>query len=323
MDARRTSFEVCVIVPARNSATTLAAAVASVVRQSGDVPVVIAVGPSSDSTAALADSLAAAHPQVRVVDNPDGGTAAGLNRAVAAATGSVLVRLDAHAILPAGYITTALEVLEARPEVGNVGGRQVPTAERGFAAGVAAAMRSPAGAGGAAYRTGSTAGPTDTVYLGVYRRRALEQVGGFDERMVRNQDYELNIRLRDAGWTVWFDPRLEVAYTPRGSVPALARQYFEYGRYRRLTARLHPGTLRLRQVAAPAIVIGLLASVVAGAVDGMIPAGATLAYATALLLAGIAAEPRRSPLVALALATMHLSWGVGFLLGPPRQADIS
>lgn len=315
----RSRDDVCVIIPARDAAATLPAAVASVVRQDPGVQIVVAVAPSADSTAEVAAEVAAATPTVRFVDNPDGSTPAALNRAVAHSDRPVVVRLDAHARLPDGYLDVVLEVLAGHPEVGNVGGRQVPAAEKGFAAAVAAAMRSPMGAGGATYRTGTKAGPTDTVYLGAFRRVALDDVGGFDERLIRNQDYELNLRLREAGWTVWFDPRLEVIYRPRDSFRALARQYFDYGRYRRLTARLHPGTLRLRQLAAPALVLALVGTCVLGVVTAWwIPAALTTGYGASLLVAGLAADPRRALMVALALATMHLSWGVGFLLGPPR-----
>jgi len=316
--------DVGVVIPSRDSAGTLPAAVASVRAQRAGTPIVVAVGPSRDGTMDVAGALASEDQAVLVVDNPAGSTPAGLNAGLSRLVAPVIVRLDAHASLPDGYITTALEVLAEHPEVANVGGRQVPTAERGFAAAVAAAMRSPAGAGGAAYRTGTTAGPTDTVYLGVFRREALDQVGGFDEQMLRNQDYELNIRLREAGWTVWFDPRLEVTYRPRGTVRALARQYVEYGRYRRLTARLHPGTLRPRQLAAPVLVLLGVTALLAGVfISWLVPVIAGSCYLGVLLGAGVAADLRRGPAVALALATMHLCWGVGFLLGPPRQAVTS
>ena len=100
---------------------------------------------------------------------------------------------------------------------------------------------------------GGAEGPVDTVYLGVFRRSAVEAVGGFDERLTRNQDYELNIRLREAGGTVWFDPELWVSYRPRGTVRKLASQYFQYGQWKRAVLRLHPDSLKVRQ-AAPVIV---------------------------------------------------------------------
>lgn len=308
--------DVAVVIPARNAAASLAEAVDSALGQEGvgELEIVVAVGPSDDDTRAVARDCAEADPRVLVVDSPSGTTPAALNRAIAASSAPIVVRLDAHAVLPSGYIAMAVDVIHATGAA-NVGGRQVPVAAGGFAAAVAAAMTSPVGAGGATYRTGSTAGPADTVYLGTFRRDALEAVGGFDERLLRNQDYELNHRLRRAGHVVWFDPRLAVQYTPRASVGALARQYFDYGRWKRVVLRDHPDSVRLRQLAAPTLIITLLVAAVAGVwswVPLLVVGGS---YAALVLAAGLAADSRRMFMVALALAVMHLTWGVGFLLG--------
>ena len=125
---------------------------------------------------------------------------------------------------------------------------------------VGLAMTTPLGAGDARWRLGGPAGPVDTVYLGVFRRDALEEAGGFDAALARNQDYELNWRLRERGRTVWFDPALEVAYRPRGSLAQLARQYYDYGWWKRAMLRRHPASLRRRQLAAPLLVSGLAGS---------------------------------------------------------------
>jgi succinoglycan biosynthesis protein ExoA len=209
-----------------------------------------------------------------------------------------------------------------RTGAANVGGWQVPTATDGFGRAVAAAMRSRLGSGGAAYRGAADPGPVDTVYLGAFRREALEAVGGYDPRFTRNQDAELNERLRAAGYTVWLEPSMQVRYRPRDSVRTLASQYWEYGRYRRLTARIHPSSLRLRQLAAPAVVLALAGGATMSALVGSGWPVSTIAsgYVGLLLVgAGLAADrPRDVPAVATALATMHLAWGVGFLVGPPR-----
>lgn len=314
---------VSVVVPARDAATHLPAAVASALADDAVDELVIAVGPSADDTAEVAAGLARDHARVRVVDNPSGTTPDGLNHAIAASAGAVIVRVDAHATLPSGYVTRAIATLE-RTGAANVGGQQVPTASQGFARAVAAAMRSSAGSGGAAYRSAGEEGPVDTVYLGVFRREALDEVGGFASEMVRNQDAELNARLRAHGHVVWFDPQLEVAYRPRATVVALARQYLSYGRWRRVTMRRHPASIRPRQLAAPAIVTSLLAACGVGALrgDARVPAVVAGGYLAATSVAGaLAAErPRDLPATTVALVTMHLAWGVGFLLGPPRSA---
>ncbi len=141
---------------------------------------------------------------------------------------------------------------------------QVPVGNTASEKAIAAAMSSRLGAGDARYRIGGKAGPADTVYLGVFLRSTLERLGGYDEHFDRNQDYELNQRIRDSGGTVWFDPDLEVSYRPRGSLSALARQYFDYGRWKREFARHHPGSLRPRQLAPPLLVTGLVVAILAG-----------------------------------------------------------
>lgn len=312
---------VSVVVPARDAAATLGPAVASALAQDLDaaLEVVIAVGPSSDDTAVLAQHLADSDPRVTVVDNPAGTTPTALNRAIGASTGDVIVRLDAHAELPDGYVRDAVDTLRTTG-AGNVGGRQVPVAVGGFAAAVASAMASLLGSGGAAYRTGTRAGAVETVYLGVFRREALEEVGGFDERLHRNQDYELNHRLRHAGWQVWFDPRLAVAYHPRDSVRALARQYADYGRYKRRVMQSHPSSIRLRQLLPLLMVAVVVLSTVVGlaARAWWLPLVAGGGYALTVLAGGVLADRRRALAVALALATMHWSWAIGFLRGPGR-----
>ncbi len=319
---------VSVVIPARDSAAALERAVASALAQDpAPAEVVVAVGPSGDGTEQLARRLAAGSGgRVRVVPNPAGTTPTALNAAIAAARGQVLARLDAHAELPTGYLAAAVAALR-RTGAANVGGVQWPTAEAGFARAVAAAMRSPFGSGGASYRRpGEGDGaPVDTVYLGVFRREALDAVGGFDPTYVRNQDAELNARLTEAGYRVWLEPSLVVAYRPRGTPAALASQFFQYGRWRRRTARAHPGSLRARQLAAPALVVGLAGAAGASALLGRawplgLVAGGYLAVASA---AGAAAAPsvRDWPGTTLALVTMHCAWGAGFLLGPPRERE--
>jgi hypothetical protein len=188
---------------------------------------------------------------------------------------------------------------------------------------IALAMSSPLGAGDARYRLGGPPGPTDTVYLGSFRRGALEKVGGFDETLERNQDYELNIRLREAGGVVYFHPDLVVDYRPRGSFGDLWRQYLDYGRWKREVIRRHPGSVRWRQLAAPLLVVGLVVSlilIIAGAPWGWV---LPIAYPGILIAgAGWLALTRREPAAILfpaVVAMMHLAWGLGFLQGLPSR----
>ncbi|MBR7743483.1 glycosyltransferase family 2 protein [Phycicoccus sp. BSK3Z-2] len=301
----------------------LADAVAMVLGQdwAGPLEVVLALGPSTDRTDEVAERLAADDPRVRLVRNPSGRTPDALNAAIGAARGSVVVRVDGHAEIPADYVSTAVAALE---ETGadNVGGTMDARGTTPFERAVAAAMRSPLGVGASRFHTGGGAGSVDTVYLGVFRRSALERVGGYDPRFTRTQDWELNHRIRSTGGTVWFTPDLVVTYRPRASVRALARQYREYGRWRRVVATTHRGTVSLRYLAAPAMVLGTSAATVLGLVWWpalVVPGG----YLAAVVLGGVAitrGEGWRTRLLAgPALATMHWSWGWGFLTSRPAR----
>jgi succinoglycan biosynthesis protein ExoA len=323
---------VAVVIPARDAADDLPGCLEAVLPQLGpqDEVAVVVADPVS---AHAARTVAAADRRVTVVDNPVGSTPSALNRGVAATSAPVIVRIDVQARVPADYVRRVVALL-ARPGAVNAGGRQVPVADAGVAAAVAAAMRSPLGSGGAAYRHGGGAvRPVDTVYLGAYRRDALAVVGGFDERFLRNQDAECNERLRRAGGTVLLDPTLEVRYRPRGTMRALWRQYREYGRWRRATARLHPGSLAARQRAPVALVLVLAGTALlaaAGAASGaptwtLVPfAAAWGGYGLVIIggaLVAAGARPRRVPRIAAALVVLHVAWGLGFLAGPPRRHE--
>jgi succinoglycan biosynthesis protein ExoA len=308
------SPSVSVIIPAREADDHIGAAVASALAQPEVDEVVVAAADAATRRAAEA----LPDPRVKTVDNPAGTTPAALNRALAVTSGEVIVRCDAHAVLPPHYVGRILETMAATGAA-NVGGRQVPRGETMFEQAVAMAMVSPIGAGDARYRIGGAPGPVDTVYLGSFSRRAIEQAGGFDETLVRNQDYELNWRLREAGGTVWFDPELAVTYRPRGSVPALWRQYFEYGFWKRVVLRRHPGSLRWRQLMPPALVAALAASVMVLPVDRRLAAITPAAYLAVTTGTGVFDAVRTGRAAGLlepvALWTMHLAWGTGFIAG--------
>jgi succinoglycan biosynthesis protein ExoA len=333
---------VSVIIPARHAEATLPAALESVTAQDygGALEVIVADGAE---TSAIRDLVRRRFPQVRVVPNPEREIPTGLNHALRAARHSIIVRCDARAVLPPGYVARAVGTL-LRTGAANVGGRQNPVGDTMFERAVALATTTPLGAGTARYRIGGAEGPVETVYLGVFRRDALDAVGGFDETLLRNEDYELNWRLHTRGEMVWFDPVLVVDYRPRGSLRALARQYFDYGRWKRVVLQRQPRSWRLRQLAAPLLLLALTASVALAAAGGLIAAGgrppvvvpaagAALVVAGAagplgyllFLLAGSAAVGlrRRRPEVVfmpVVLATIHLAWATGFFTGAPAGA---
>lgn len=313
---------VSVIMPILNEEAHLAEAVGSVLAQDypGGMEVVVAVGPSRDRTREVAGELAATDARVVVVDNPTGRTPDGLNAALAATSHEVVVRMDGHGALSRGYVRRAVEVLE-ETGAANVGGLMLAEGLAPTQQAVAIAMRSPLGIGGARFHVGGEAGPAETVYLGVFRREWLHRVGGYDPAYARAQDWEMNHRIRKAGGVVWFTPELTVTYRPRASLGELARQFYRTGRWRRQVMKQHPETVSVRYLAPPAAVVAVLAGAVAGLAWRplwVLPLG----YAASVTLGGAwiardqpAGVVARMPVV---LATMHLTWGAGFLRGPER-----
>jgi GT2 family glycosyltransferase len=323
-----TRTPVSVIMPVRNEQRHLQDAVGHVLAQEypGQVEVVLAVGPSRDATHQIAERLAAADPRITVVANPSGLIPAANNAAIKASRHPIVARVDGHALIPPGYLLQAVKTLE---ETGadDVGGIMAAEGVTPFEEAVAWAMTSPAGVGSARFHTGGQAGPADTVYLGVYRRAALEQVGGYDESYLRAEDWELNHRIRQAGGMIWFDPQLRVTYRPRATVTALAAQYFHYGRWRRVVARQHAGTINLRYLTPPVTLLAIAAGLVAGLIGAVWgPGWLMLGFAApAGYLAGILAVTSMAARrlaggtlarLPLALITMHMSWGFGFLTSP-------
>jgi glycosyltransferase involved in cell wall biosynthesis len=318
---------VSVVVPVLNEERHLRDAVAEILQQdyAGPLEVVLALGPSRDRTDEIAAEISAADPRVRVVANPTGRTPAGLNAAIAAASYEVIVRVDGHALVPRGYVATAVEALR-RTGADNVGGIMAAEGVTPFERAVACAMTSKLGVGAASFHVGGEEGPAPTVYLGVFRRSALERVGGYDETMVRAQDWEMNHRIIETGGLVWFTPNMRVTYRPRPTVRALGKQYFEYGRWRREVMRRHPETVSARYLAPPVALSGVAVGTLAGLAGLVGPSWlrvgwlAPLAYAALVGIGGASIgrdlEPAARVRVPLALVTMHGSWAVGFLTSP-------
>ena len=319
--------DVAVVMPVLNEENYLEAAVLAILSQDyeGKIQVVLALGPSTDRTDEVAARICAGDSRVSSVQNPTGRTPEGLNAALAATKQEIVVRVDAHSELSDGYIRLAVETLQ-RTGADNVGGIMGARGITKFEKAVAAAMTSPLGVGSASFHTGGQEGPAETVYLGVFKRSALERVGGYDPAFTRAQDWEMNHRIRETGGTVWFNPDLFVTYRPRPSVRKLAKQYFEYGSWRHEVMRRHPETRRrksaLRYYAPPLAVVLIVLGKILGTI-GLVMGNALiwgyvlpLGYLALTLLSSITLIKRArggALWLPIVLATMQMSWGIGFL----------
>jgi succinoglycan biosynthesis protein ExoA len=307
---------VSVILPVLNEEAHLEASVLAILSQDyrGVFEVILALGPSNDRTDQIAKSLSDRDSRVKLVSNPTGKTAAGLNLAVATSVHPIIVRVDGHAQIPQNYLTLAVEILDETGAV-NVGGVMAAEGISSFEKAVAHAMRSPLGVGASRFHTGGEAGEVDTVYLGAFKREAINQAGGFDERYTRAQDWELNYRLRKNGGMIYFDPRLQVTYRPRPNLRKLAKQYFQYGTWRRVVSRSHSGTINLRYLAPPVTLLGCSFSLIAGSLIHPILYLPMAIYGVFVGISAVLISRSIREFFSLLaiIPTMHFAWGAGFI----------
>lgn len=318
------------VMPVLNEEGFLESAVRTILAQDypGDKEIVLALGPSRDASTEIAGRLAAEDPRVRLVDNPERDIPAGLNHAIAASQHPVIIRVDAHSELTPDYTRLGIAALQ-RTGAANVGGIMRAAGQGDVQRAIARGYNSPFGLGGGAYHGDGEPGPAESAYLGIFRREAIEAVGGYDPEILRGEDWELNLRIRRAGFVVWFEPTLGVTYWPRASIRDLSRQFFATGTWRAVLVRRYGRANPWRFFAPGALVIGIAVSLAAlillgvGALPWASWWPVLLAPAAAYLL-GIAFAVTRIPeqrgirdraLTAVTLVTMHLSWGSGFLRG--------
>ncbi|WP_087011537.1 glycosyltransferase family 2 protein [Leucobacter sp. 7(1)] len=318
------------VMPVLNEEGFLESAVRTILAQdyAGEKEIVLALGPSTDASDAIAERLAAEDPRVRLVANPERDIPAGLNHAIAASRHPVIIRVDAHSELTPDYTRLGIAAL-ARTGAANVGGIMRAAGRGSVQRAIARGYNSPFGLGGGAYHGDGVAGEAESAYLGIFRREAIEAVGGYDPTILRGEDWELNLRIRRAGFTVWFEPALGVTYWPRASLGDLARQFFATGTWRAVLVRRYGRANPWRFFAPGALVLGIAVSVIALIllVSGVLPwasAWPILLAPAALYLLGILFAVARIPdqrgitdriLTGATLITMHLSWGAGFLRG--------
>jgi glycosyltransferase involved in cell wall biosynthesis len=318
---------VTVIVPCRNEERYIERcldSIAATTYPAERLEVLIADGRSDDRTREIVASYTGRYPWMHLIDNPGRIVPTGLNAGIRRARGELIVRMDAHAEYPREYLA---QLVAAMRETGadNVGGRLVtmPVDSSLTARAIAKAVSHPLGVGNAHFRIGTTRRRwVDTVPFGCYRRELFGRVGFFDEELVRNQDDEFNFRLARRGGRVLLDPAIVVVYYARATLRQLARMYYQYGYFKPLVVRKVGRVMTVRQLVPPALFASLTTT---GAVAVIEPAaavlfGAVLAlYATTLIGGGIRAGTgegvRFTALLLAAFATLHVSYGFGFLRG--------
>lgn len=316
-----------VIIPCFNEERTIEELLGAILAQTfpvAQMEVIIADGLSTDRTRERIAVFRVEHPQlnIKVVDNHQRTIPAALNQAIAASQGEILTRMDAHAVPAPDYIEKSVAALLAGYGE-NVGGviNIKPGKEDWIGRAIAVATSHPLGVGDARYRWAKTAGEADTVAFGTFRRSLIEKIGGYDETLRINEDYEFNNRIRRAGGKIWVDPAIKVDYYSRPTLRTLAKQYFTYGFWKYLMLRRFPDTLRWRQALPPVFVSGVLMLLLLSTI--WTPARFILlfvasSYLVILLMGAVMPAMQRKNLslllaIPLAIMTMHFSWGSGFL----------
>lgn len=310
-----------VIIPTLNEAHHIEPLLAGLLAEPEDAvgEILVADGGSTDGTRDIVRRFAALTPRVRLVDNPKRIQAAGINRAVALADPRLdrIVRIDAHADYPPGYVARLLASLR-KHGADSVVVRLETVGDTPIQRAIAAASNSRLGTGGAAHRMGGVSRFVDHGHHAAFRRTVFEQAGGYDERFEANEDAELDVRIRATGGRIWLDAAIPVRYHPRRSLLALRRQYWRYGLGRARTFLKHRERLRLRQMVSPltlvAVVSGLAFAPLAP-VALMLPFGYAAAIGLAAAHHAWRVRSLEALLIAPTLAVMHLSWGSGFVAG--------
>ncbi|GAB4534450.1 MAG: hypothetical protein Fur0018_24290 [Anaerolineales bacterium] len=318
---------VSLIIPCYNEARTISLLLNALHAQTYPLEcmeIIIADGMSTDSTREVIANFQRQHPNIhlRVVDNPRRHIPAALNCALQAASGEIIVRMDAHAVPAPDYVARCVDDLQAGRGV-NVGGvwEIRPGAPGVMAQGIALAAAHRFGVGDAHYRHAEEARRVDTVPFGAFYRSLVERIGAFDETLLTNEDYEFNARIRQSGGAIWLNPDIRAVYYARPTLAALARQYARYGFWKWRMLQRYPETLRWRQALPPIFVLGLL---VLAALSVWWPEARLLlglqigTYLALLALVGLQTARRQRSLcvglfTSLAIAVMHLVWGSAFL----------
>jgi cellulose synthase/poly-beta-1,6-N-acetylglucosamine synthase-like glycosyltransferase len=317
---------VSLIIPCYNEETTIEELLLSIEAQTfpqTDMETIIADGLSIDKTRGIIAAFQASHPRmnVRVVDNPKRVIPAGLNAAIRASQGQLIVRMDAHTIPAKNYIELSVKAFD-EGKGADVGGviDIAPGRQNWIGKAIAVATRHPLGVGDARYRWTTKATYADTVAFGTYAKKTFDEIGLYDESLVANEDYEMNARLRTAGEKIWIDPAIRATYHSRPDLASLSRQYFTYGYYKYRMLKRFPKTIRWRQALPPLFILGVLmllllalfwniAQIILLTILGL--------YFLILTGASVPEALKQKEIslilgIPLAIMTMHFSWGLGF-----------
>ncbi len=315
---------VSIVIPMRNEEEHIQNCIDSIFKNdypNDKLEVLVIDGSSEDNSKKMVEKSISNGRKIRLFDNPRKIVPTAMNIGIREARGDIIIRMDAHALYPEKYIARCVQQLTAN-KADNVGGVQEAVGTNYISKAIAIATTNPFGVGDALYRYGREEQWVDTVFLGAWYKTTIEKLGGFNEEMVVNQDYEFNYRLRKAGGRILFSPEIRSHYFVRGSLTALMKQYFRYGCWRVKTLLLHPGSLRWRQITSPLFVLGLLLSLLLLPFSWKMALIIPVLYGVFNFVVTVNASRKNGiryfPILPVIFFTIHVSWGLGFWVGIAR-----
>jgi succinoglycan biosynthesis protein ExoA len=307
-----------IIIPCLNEADFIGDLLEQMLADCSDLQatIVVADGGSTDNTRQIVEAVAARDRRVVVLDNPARLQSAGVNLVVRrfGRDAAWIVRIDAHARYPAGYVAALLAEADCRPGASAVVVSMVSEGDGCFQKAAAAAQNSWLGAGGSAHRRRGGAGWVDHGHHALIRTDAFLRAGGYDESFSHNEDAEFDARLVRGGGKIWLTNAVYISYLPRRTARALWRQYWGYGQGRARTAMKHGARLKLRQTL-PLLVAPACAAALAALLAWPL-ALPFIVWVTASLGLGLLVGVRSGGGCALLSGApamiMHLAWSCGF-----------
>lgn len=322
---------ISIILPIRNEANFIKQSLDAILAQDypqDQIEILIADGMSTDKTREIIRAYQQNHPQIYLINNPGRIVPTGMNLALRQAKGEIIVRVDGHCIIAPNYVSKCVHHL-SNNSVDGVGGPMETIGETQLSETIALTMSSPFGVGNSAFRT--TVGKTmlaDTIPFPAYTRKIIEKAGLYDEELVRNQDDEYNYRIRELGGKLLLADDIRSKYYSRGSLKKLWKQYFQYGLYKIRVLQKHPKQMSLRQFIPPAFVASLFFSLILALVNpifGVLLSLIVGMYLIANLLASILSAAKKGWqhffILPFVYAILHVSYGLGFLIGLVRFAN--
>lgn len=321
---------ISVILPVRNEENYIAACLKNLFSQkkiNSELEVIVADGMSADNTCSIIRDFQKQHANLILISNPEKIVPTGLNQALSIAKGDIIIRIDGHTVIAPDYVANCVRILE-ESGADNVGGRMDAIGTTTFGKAVSVATSTPFGVGGSRFHYSDKEEWVDSVYMGAWHKEIFDKIGLFDEELVRNQDDEFNYRLRKHGCKILLSPDIKSKYTVRSSPNALWKQYFQYGFWKVRVLQKHPKQMSWRQFIPPALVASLIFSLILSIFDPIywiLFAIFVGVYLLANILASIITSAKKGWqhlfLLPLVFAILHLSYGLGFLIGLVKFAN--